>query len=72
MHTMARVKNSNLGVGQSAEPDVRQRGEAAIVRGSELGSVDSRTWRRSRGEVITRVPWSWLDRSCLAEGEYVG
>jgi D-inositol-3-phosphate glycosyltransferase len=31
MHTMARVKNSNLGGGQSAEPDVRQRGEAAIV-----------------------------------------
>ena len=36
MHTMARVKNSNLGAGQSAEPDVRQRGEAAIVGGSDV------------------------------------
>jgi len=36
MHTMARVKNSNLGAGQSAEPDVRERGEAAIVAGSDV------------------------------------
>jgi D-inositol-3-phosphate glycosyltransferase len=36
MHTMARVKNSNLGEGQSAEPDVRQRGEAAIVHGADV------------------------------------
>jgi D-inositol-3-phosphate glycosyltransferase len=36
MHTMARVKNSNLGAGQSAEPDVRQRGEAAIVRSADV------------------------------------
>jgi len=36
MHTMARVKNSNLGVGQSAEPHVRVRGEAAIVRGADV------------------------------------
>ncbi len=31
MHTMARVKNANLGAGQRSEPDVRERGEAAIV-----------------------------------------
>jgi D-inositol-3-phosphate glycosyltransferase len=36
MHTMARVKNSNLGGGQSAEPDVRQRGEAAIVEEADV------------------------------------
>ena len=36
MHTMARVKNSNLGGGQSAEPDVRQRGESAIVHGADV------------------------------------
>ena len=30
------MKNSNLGVGQSAEPGVRQCGEAAIVRGSDV------------------------------------
>ena len=31
MHTMARVKNAALGAGQQSEPDVRERGEAAIV-----------------------------------------
>ena len=36
MHTMARVKNSNLGVGQPVEPEVRLRGEAAIVRGADV------------------------------------
>jgi D-inositol-3-phosphate glycosyltransferase len=36
MHTMARVKNSNLGVGQPVEPDVRLRGEAAIVQGADV------------------------------------
>jgi D-inositol-3-phosphate glycosyltransferase len=36
MHTMARVKNSNLGAGQSAEPHVRVCGEAAIVRGADV------------------------------------
>jgi D-inositol-3-phosphate glycosyltransferase len=36
MHTMARVKNSNLGGGQPVEPDVRERGEAAIVRGADV------------------------------------
>ena len=32
MHTMARVKNSSLTVDQQTEPDVRERGEAAIVK----------------------------------------
>jgi D-inositol-3-phosphate glycosyltransferase len=36
MHTMARVKNSNLGHAQSVEPDIRERGEAAIVRGADV------------------------------------
>jgi len=36
MHTMARVKNSNLGAGQSAEPHIRVCGEAAIVRGADV------------------------------------
>jgi len=36
MHTMARVKNSKLGGAQSAEPDVRIRGEAAIVREADV------------------------------------
>jgi D-inositol-3-phosphate glycosyltransferase len=31
MHTMARVKNAALGVGQQSEPDVREHGEADIV-----------------------------------------
>ena len=33
MHTMARVKNSSLSRDQPVESDVRERGEAAIVRG---------------------------------------
>jgi D-inositol-3-phosphate glycosyltransferase len=36
MHTMARVKNSNRGVGQPVEPDVRLHGEAAIVHGADV------------------------------------
>ena len=36
MHTMARVKNSNLGAGQPVEPDVRLHGEAAIVHGADV------------------------------------
>ena len=36
MHTMARVKNTNLGGGQLAEPDVRQRGESAVVHGADV------------------------------------
>jgi D-inositol-3-phosphate glycosyltransferase len=36
MHTMARVKNIALGRGQTREPDVRDRGEAAIVAGADV------------------------------------
>jgi D-inositol-3-phosphate glycosyltransferase len=36
MHTMARVKNAALGVGQQTEPDIRERGEAAIVEGADI------------------------------------
>jgi D-inositol-3-phosphate glycosyltransferase len=36
MHTMARVKNSALGLGQTGEPDVRERGEAAVVAGAQV------------------------------------
>ena len=31
MHTMARVKNATLGAQQRSEPDIRERGEAAVV-----------------------------------------
>ena len=63
MHTMARVKNSNLGVGQSAEPDVRQSGEAAIVRGSDVltastsdEAADLRSHYGARSDQIMIVP----------------
>jgi D-inositol-3-phosphate glycosyltransferase len=36
MHTMARVKNSNLGNNQAVEPDVRERGEAAVVHEADV------------------------------------
>ena len=36
MHTMARVKNAALGNGQSSEPDVRERGEAAVVAAADV------------------------------------
>lgn len=36
MHTMARVKNVALGRGQTREPDVRDRGEAAIVARADV------------------------------------
>ena len=36
MHTMARVKNSNLGEDQLLEPHVRERGESAIVRAADV------------------------------------
>ena len=36
MHTMARVKNSSLGEDQHVEPDVREHGEAAIVRAADV------------------------------------
>jgi D-inositol-3-phosphate glycosyltransferase len=36
MHTMARVKNAALGAGQQGEPQVRERGESAIVRAARI------------------------------------
>jgi D-inositol-3-phosphate glycosyltransferase len=36
MHTMARVKNSNLSRDQPVESDTRERGEAAIVRSADM------------------------------------
>ena len=36
MHTMARVKNSSLTADQQTEPDVRERGEAAIVKAARM------------------------------------
>jgi D-inositol-3-phosphate glycosyltransferase len=63
MHTMARVKNSNLGAGHPTEPDVRERGEAAIVRGADMltaNTVDEAAELRShygaRPEQIMIVP----------------
>lgn len=35
MHTMARVKNAALGVGQTGEPDRRERGESSIVASAD-------------------------------------
>ena len=63
MHTMARVKNSNLGAGHPIEPDVRERGEAAIVRGADMltaNTIDEAAELRShygaRPEQIMIVP----------------
>jgi D-inositol-3-phosphate glycosyltransferase len=63
MHTMARVKNSNLGAGQPIEPDVRERGEAAIVHGADMltaNTIDEAAELRShygaRLEQIMIVP----------------
>jgi D-inositol-3-phosphate glycosyltransferase len=36
MHTMARVKNTARGPGHAAEPDVRGRGEAAVVAAADM------------------------------------
>jgi D-inositol-3-phosphate glycosyltransferase len=36
MHTMARVKNSSLTADQQTEPDVRERGEAAVVKAARM------------------------------------
>ena len=36
MHTMARVKNAALGVDQSAEPALREEGEAAVVAAADV------------------------------------
>jgi D-inositol-3-phosphate glycosyltransferase len=42
MHTMARVKNDALGRGQASEPDVRARGEAAVVAGADVLTANTR------------------------------
>jgi D-inositol-3-phosphate glycosyltransferase len=63
MHTMARVKNSRLGNGQPVEPDVRERGEAAIVRGADVltastsdEAAELRKHYGARAEQIMIVP----------------
>jgi D-inositol-3-phosphate glycosyltransferase len=63
MHTMARVKNSNPGGGQPAEPDVRQHGEAAIVREADVLTANTsdeaaelRSHYGARPEQIMIVP----------------
>ena len=63
MHTMARVKNSNLGAGQPVEPEVRLHGEAAIVHGADVltaNTSDEATELRAnsgaRAEQIMIVP----------------
>jgi D-inositol-3-phosphate glycosyltransferase len=63
MHTMARVKNSNLGAGQTVEPDVRERGEAAIVHGADVltastkdEAAELRSHYGARHEQIMIVP----------------
>ncbi|MFL6065096.1 MAG: D-inositol-3-phosphate glycosyltransferase [Friedmanniella sp.] len=42
MHTMARVKNEALGLDQTSEPDVRARGEAAIVAAADVLTANTR------------------------------
>jgi D-inositol-3-phosphate glycosyltransferase len=63
MHTMARVKNSNLGAGHTVEPDVRERGEAAIVHGADVltastkdEAAELRSHYGARREQIMIVP----------------
>jgi D-inositol-3-phosphate glycosyltransferase len=63
MHTMARVKNSNLGRNQAVEPDVRERGEAAVVHEADVltaSTSDEATELRShygaKAEQIMIVP----------------
>ena len=63
MHTMARVKNAALGADQQAEPDVRDRGEAAIVAGADGLTANTReesteliSFYDARPEQITVVP----------------
>jgi D-inositol-3-phosphate glycosyltransferase len=63
MHTMARVKNSNMGAGQPVEPDVRERGEAAIVRCADVltastkdEAAELRSHYGARREQIMVVP----------------
>jgi D-inositol-3-phosphate glycosyltransferase len=63
MHTMARVKNAALGGAQQAEPDVRDRGEAAIVAAADGLTANTRDEATelielygARPEQITVVP----------------
>ena len=63
MHTMARVKNSNLSRDQPVESDVRERGEAAIVRSTDVLTANTpdeaaelRSHYRARAEQIMIVP----------------
>jgi len=63
MHTMARVKNSNLSRDQPAESDIRERGEAAIVRSADVltastpdEAAELRSHYRARTEQIMIVP----------------
>ena len=63
MHTMARVKNSNLGAGQPVEPEVRLHGEAAIVHGADVLTANTsdeaaelRANSGARAEQIMIVP----------------
>jgi D-inositol-3-phosphate glycosyltransferase len=63
MHTMARVKNSNLSRDQPVESDIRERGEAAIVRFADVLTANTpdeaaelRSHYRARTEQIMIVP----------------
>jgi D-inositol-3-phosphate glycosyltransferase len=63
MHTMARVKNSNLSRDQPVESDIRERGEAAIVRSADVLTANTpdeaaelRSHYRARAEQIMIVP----------------
>jgi D-inositol-3-phosphate glycosyltransferase len=63
MHTMARVKNSNLSRDQPAESDTRERGEAAIVRSADVLTANTPdeaaelcSHYRARTEQIMIVP----------------
>lgn len=63
MHTMARVKNAARGAGQLSEPDVRDRGESAVVAAADILTANTaeeaaelRTLYRARAEQIRIVP----------------
>ena len=63
MHTMARVKNSSLSRDQPVESDLRERGEAAIVRSADVLTANTPdeaaelcSHYRARAEQIMIVP----------------
>ena len=63
MHTMARVKNSNLSRDQPVESDIRERGEAAIVRSADVltastpdEAAELRSHYKAQPEQIMIVP----------------